>query len=85
MRWAVEDIGDRHWMKALCVPRALAAKWMLRRRGIASRLCLDVAGDGDVARLPGAWIELGQDVIDIDGCEVTPTVTRSIVFGGHPA
>jgi hypothetical protein len=85
VRWAVEDIGGRPWMKALCVPRALAAQWMLRRRGIASRLCLDVAGDGDVAHLPGAWIELSQGVIDIDGCEVTPTVTRSIVFGGNPA
>src|ERR1041384_7784190 len=41
--WAVENLGTRPWMNALCLPRALAAHAMLRRRGIASRLCLGVA------------------------------------------
>ena len=38
--WAVESEGAR--AQALCLPRALAAQAMLRRRGIASRLCLGV-------------------------------------------
>ena len=37
---------------ALCLPRALAAHAMLRRRGIASTLCLGVARDGDKLRRP---------------------------------
>src|SRR3984957_6572860 len=41
--WAVENLGAKPWMNALCLPRALAAHAMLRRRGIASRLCLGVA------------------------------------------
>jgi hypothetical protein len=76
--WAIEDIGDRGWMRASCVSRALAAQWMFRRRRIASRLHLHGADSH-------AWIELGQDVIDIDTDESTPTVTRSIAFGGHTA
>src|ERR1700680_3409751 len=41
--WAVENLGCRPWMNALCLPRALAAHATLRRRGIASRLCLGVS------------------------------------------
>lgn len=60
--WAVETIGARPWMNALCLPRALAAQAMLRRRGIASRLCLGVARDkGELAA--HAWIECGGAVI----------------------
>ena len=41
---------------------ALAAQAMLRRRDIASRLCLGVARD-EGALSAHAWIEVGQDVI----------------------
>ncbi|MGB9045596.1 MAG: lasso peptide biosynthesis protein, partial [Pseudolabrys sp.] len=33
--WAVESVGTKSLMNALCLPRALAAHAMLRRRGIA--------------------------------------------------
>ena len=38
--------------KAACLPQALAARWMLRRRGVASRLCFGVR------RPPGADLQL---------------------------
>jgi Transglutaminase-like superfamily len=60
--WAVETIGARPWMNALCLPRALAAHAMLRRRGVASRLCLGVARDGG-ALAAHAWVEIGKDKI----------------------
>ena len=41
--WAVEQMATKPWGNALCLPRALATHAMLRRRGIASRLCLGVA------------------------------------------
>ena len=50
--WAVENLGAKPWMNALCLPRALAAHAMLRRRGIASRLCLGVARDRGCAQRP---------------------------------
>jgi hypothetical protein len=77
--WAVETVGAKPWMRALCLPRALAAQAMLRRRGIASRLCLGVAREG-TGLAAHAWIELGNDVV-VGGREA-PRFTRLVEFGG---
>lgn len=80
--WAIETIGARRWMQTKCLARALAAQAMLRRRGIASRLCLGVAREGQ-ALSAHAWIEIGQDMI-VGGAEA-PRFTRLIEFGGERA
>jgi hypothetical protein len=76
--WAVETIGSKPWMNALCLPRALAAHAMLRRRGIASRLCLGVARQ-DGAVTAHAWIEIGKH--RIDGETGAEGFTRLAAFG----
>lgn len=77
--WAVETLGAKSWMRALCLPRALAAHAMLRRRGIASRLCLGVAREGaEIAT--HAWVELGDSRI-VGGAEAEG-FTRLAAFGG---
>jgi transglutaminase-like putative cysteine protease len=78
--WAVETLGQRRpWMKALCLPRALAAHAMLRRRGLASRLCLGVARkEGGLAA--HAWVEVGTD--KIAGETEADAYTRLAEFGG---
>jgi Transglutaminase-like superfamily len=77
--WAVEHVGAQPWMNALCLPRALAAHAMLRRRGIASRLCLGVAREsGAVAA--HAWVEIGKEKV-IGGAEAE-RFTRLAEFGG---
>jgi Transglutaminase-like superfamily len=77
--WAVEHLGARPWMNALCLPRALAAHAMLRRRGIASRLCLGVARDsGGLAA--HAWVEIGREIIV--GGSGSGGFTRLAEFGG---
>jgi hypothetical protein len=58
--WAVQTAGASQWKEALCLPRALAAQSMLRRRGIASRLCLDVARRKN-ALIAHAWVEISGD------------------------
>jgi hypothetical protein len=63
--WAVESIGAKPWMNALCLPRALATHAMLRRRGIASRLCLGVARQEQVL-IAHAWVEIGENKIVSD-------------------
>jgi hypothetical protein len=78
--WAVETAGA--WTKALCLPRALAAQTMLRRRGIASRLCLGVAREGG-ALAAHAWLEVGGNTI-VGGVEVA-RFTRLAEFGGERA
>jgi hypothetical protein len=76
--WAVNQTAERR-MNALCLPRALAAHAMLRRRGIAGRLCLGVARDGDEIGAH-AWVEVGNDKI-VGGTEVH-RFTPIAVFGG---
>jgi hypothetical protein len=77
--WAVETVGAKPWMGALCLPRALAAHAMLRRRGIASRLCLGVARDGGKLAAH-AWVEIGDD--KIVGGAAAGGFTRLAAFGG---
>jgi len=76
--WAVETAGARPRINALCLPRALAAHAMLRRRGIASRLCLGVARDGG-ALAAHAWVEIGGD--KIVGAAEAAAFTRLAEFG----
>jgi hypothetical protein len=57
--WAVDNIGDRPWMNASCLARALAAAAMLRRRGIASRLCLGVTREQSSLKAH-AWLEVNE-------------------------
>ena len=77
--WAVESVGEKPWMNTLCLPRALAAHAMLRRRGIASRLCLGVAREGPELTAH-AWLEIGKNRIvgDTEGSRFT----RLAEFGG---
>ena len=77
--WAVESLGSRHWMNARCLPRALAAHAMLRRRGIASRLCLGVARDKDEFAAH-AWVEIGNN--KLVGVSEAMAFTRLAAFGG---
>jgi transglutaminase superfamily protein len=77
--WAVESVGAKPWMHALCLPRALALHAMLRRRGITSRLCLGVAREGRELTAH-AWVEVGGNKIVSD-----PKIgqfTRLAEFGG---
>ena len=74
----VDRVGARPWMQAACLPRALAAQAMLRRRGVASRLCLGTARESDKLAAH-AWLELGDEVI-VGGTE-QPRFTRLVSFG----
>jgi len=77
--WAVERVGDSARLNSACLPRALAAQAMLRRRGISSRLCLGVAREGGKLTAH-AWVEIGEDKI-VGGAEAA-TFTRLAEFGG---
>jgi hypothetical protein len=77
--WAVESVGAKPWLKALCLPRALATHAMLRRRGIASRLCLGVAREGQ-ALIAHAWVEIGENKA-VSASQIG-RFTRLAEFGG---
>lgn len=77
--WAIEHAANRQGAVPQCLPRALAAHGMLRRRGIASRLCLGVARNGDHI-IAHAWIEVGSR--KLAGGEGTERFTPLAAFGG---
>jgi transglutaminase-like putative cysteine protease len=80
--WAIEVVNAKRLTGALCLPQALAAHAMLRRRDIASRLCLGVARANE-AFVAHAWVEVGEDVIV--GRSEPGAFTRLAEFGGaHP-
>jgi Transglutaminase-like superfamily len=77
--WAIEHLGTQLQLNELCLPRALAAHAMLRRRGIASRLCLGVGREGGELAAH-AWVEIGND--KIAGGQEAGGFTRLAEFGG---
>jgi hypothetical protein len=76
--WAVKSVAARPRINALCLPQALAAHAMLRRRGIASRLCLGVARP-DGALAAHAWVEVAQTALA--GASEAAVFTRLAEFG----
>ena len=77
--WAVQTAAAKPGINALCLPRALAAHAMLRRRGIASRLCIGVAREqGGLAA--HAWVEVSKQKIDAGVGEAG--YARLAEFGG---
>jgi hypothetical protein len=77
--WAIDKAAAKSRSEALCLPRALAAHSMLRRRGIASRVCLGVAREQDNL-IAHAWVEVGDN--NIVASPGSSTLTRLAEFGG---
>jgi Transglutaminase-like superfamily len=76
--WSIERAAEHPWIRAICLPRALAGQMMLRRRKIGSRLYLGVARKND-ALVAHAWLELnGQVILGGKGAD---TFTKIAVFG----
>jgi hypothetical protein len=76
--WAIGHAGARPGLDADDLPRALAAHVMLRRRGIASKVCLGIAREGG-ALAAHAWVEV--DGARIIGEEDSASFTRLAEFG----
>lgn len=61
IRWAVETAARHLPWKPVCLPQAVAAQWMLRRRGIASTFYLGVnPAEGLDAH---AWVRAGSIIV----------------------
>jgi hypothetical protein len=74
MRRAVTIAARNVPWKAVCLPQAMAAKWMLARRGYPSILHLGVGKDHTGAMIAHAWLDVGDvTVVGAAGKEaVTP-------------
>ena len=58
--WAVQAVGSRLAWSNLCLVNAVAAKLMLRRRGISTQLFLGLAKDGEQNLEAHAWLSCGD-------------------------
>jgi Transglutaminase-like superfamily len=62
---AVIRATQRLPIEMVCLPRAMAVQWMMRRRGQASALVFGILperGNGDLHALH-AWVEVGTEII----------------------
>jgi hypothetical protein len=60
VRWAIERTAAALPWKPVCMPQAVAAKFMLRRRGIASTLFM---GLDPLTYDAHAWLRVGSDIV----------------------
>jgi hypothetical protein len=69
VRWAVQVCAARVPWKALCFQQGLAAQWLLRRRGIASRMYYGAKPDAEKGLAAHVWVRDGD--FDVIGCEIS--------------
>ncbi len=61
--WAVQSVAAHIPIGFVCPPQAMAAKWMLRRRRLASTLYLGVARPGESKLTAHAWLRVGDKIL----------------------
>lgn len=73
--WVVDRVAAVVPFPAACLPQAMAAQWMLRRRGVASQLTMGVRPDAASPHgsAPGrayhAWLQIGDQCL-VGGREI---------------
>ncbi len=70
IRWSVNAVGRRQPFAAVCLPRALAARAMCRRRGIGSTLRLGSQAGQTAGVQTHAWLD--ADGIRLTGYPLPP-------------
>jgi hypothetical protein len=61
--WAVENVGCRVPWDGRCLAQALAATWMLRRRGLEGTVSFGVS-EGESAEFDAhAWLRIGSNIV----------------------
>jgi len=80
---AIESWGRRLPWKTVCFQKGLALHWMLRRRGISTRLHYGVGHSSKKALRAHVWISVGGEIVM--GGEVAHEFTCLAVFPSQPA
>lgn len=61
--WAVQSVAAHVPLGLVCLPQAMAAKWMLRRRRLPSTLYLGVARPDETKFTAHAWLRVGDLIL----------------------
>ena len=83
VRWAVRACARRVPWRAKCFEQALAARWMLRQRGVATMLHYGARQLPDGALIAHVWVTAGSaDVIGYENKAEFREVSRFPSHGG---
>jgi Transglutaminase-like superfamily len=61
--WSVLAVSRHSELGFVCLPQAMAAKWMLRRRGLPSTLYLGLRHDEKASLTAHAWLRVGDRIL----------------------
>jgi len=61
--WAVEAVARHAGLRLVCLPQAIAAKWMLQRRGLPTKLYIGVKNGEENKVAAHAWLTAGQLIL----------------------
>jgi hypothetical protein len=61
--WAVQAVERHAPLAFVCLPQAMAAKWMLRRRGLQSTLYLGLRHGEKAGLAAHAWLRVGGRIL----------------------
>lgn len=77
--WAVQSVAQHVPLGFVCLPQAMAAKWMLQRRRQTSTLYLGLARPEDTKFTAHAWLRAGDKILT--GRAESRTHTPIAAFG----
>jgi hypothetical protein len=63
MAWAVQAVARHVPLGFVCLPQAIAAKWMLRRRRLPSTLYLGMQRTDELKLTAHAWLRVGDKTV----------------------
>ena len=61
--WAVQAVARHVPLGFVCLPQAVAAKWMLRRRSLPSTLYLGLHRQEELKLTAHAWLRVGNQIL----------------------
>ena len=61
--WAVQSVARNMPLGFVCLPQAMAAKWMLRRRHLPSTLYLGLQRKDESKLTAHAWLRVGNTIL----------------------
>jgi len=61
--WAVQAVARHVPLGFVCLPQAIAAKWMLRRRRLPSTLYLGLQRQEELKLTAHAWLRVGDKIL----------------------
>ena len=81
--WAVQAVARNVPLGFVCLPQAIAAKWMLRRRRLPSTLYLGLQRDDELKLTAHAWLRVGNTILTGRAESLNHTVVAMYAEDGY--